>query len=395
MGADGTMSPVLTKRRPDQEINKLDIKPNHEVDIARRAPHSKPPFTLSDLRSAIPPHCFHRSLLMSSSYLIRDFALAFLFYHSAVTYIPLLPKPLACMAWPVYWFLQGSNMLGIWVIAHECGHQAFSNYGWVNDAVGFFLHTSLLVPYFPFKYSHRRHHSNTNSVEHDEVFVPRHKDGVQWYYRFFNNTPGRVLTLTLTLLVGWPSYLAFNASGRPYDGFASHYNPNAQIFNLRERFWVHVSNIGILAIYYILYRLATTKGLPWLLSIYGVPVLILNAFVVLITFLQHSHPALPHYNSDEWDWLRGALATVDRDYGFLNEVFHDITDTHVIHHLFPTMPHYNAKEATVSIRPILKDYYKFDRTPIWRALWREAKECLYVEADGTGSKGVLWFKSKF
>ncbi len=31
---------------------------------------------------------------------------------------------------------QGAFATGVWVIAHECGHGAFSDYGWVNDAVG-------------------------------------------------------------------------------------------------------------------------------------------------------------------------------------------------------------------------------------------------------------------
>jgi len=37
---------------------------------------------------------------------------------------------------------------GVWVIAHECGHQAFSNSQLINDTVGFILHSCLLVPYF-------------------------------------------------------------------------------------------------------------------------------------------------------------------------------------------------------------------------------------------------------
>lgn len=32
----------------------------------------------------------------------------------------------------------------------------------------------------------------------------------------------------------------------------------------------------------------------------------------MITFLQHTHISLPHYDDKEWDWLRGAMATVDR-----------------------------------------------------------------------------------
>jgi len=55
----------------------------------------------------------------------------------------------------------------------------------------------------------------------------------------------------------------------------------------------------------------------------------------MITLLQHTHKSLPHYDDKEWDWLRGALCTVDRSFGpFLNVMHHHIADTHVSHHLF-------------------------------------------------------------
>ncbi|MFZ8398872.1 fatty acid desaturase, partial [Staphylococcus aureus] len=56
----------------------------------------------------------------------------------------------------MYGFVQGCFLTGIWVIAHECGHHAFSDYQWLDDIVGLILHSSLLVPYFSWKYSHRR-----------------------------------------------------------------------------------------------------------------------------------------------------------------------------------------------------------------------------------------------
>jgi omega-6 fatty acid desaturase (delta-12 desaturase) len=83
---------------------------------------------------------------------------------------------------------------------------------------------------------------------------------------------------------------------------------------------------------------------------------------------------------------------VDRDYGILNKVFHNIADTHVAHHLVATIPHYHAMEATIAIKQILGEYYQFDSTPFYKALWREAGECLYVEPD---EKGVFWFRNKF
>lgn len=135
------------------------------------------------------------------------------------------------------------------------------------------------------------------------------------------------------------------------------------------------------------------------MCMYGGPMLVVNCFVILITYMNHTHPSLPHYDASEWDWLGGALAMVDRDHGVLNMVFHHITDTHVVHHLFPTVPHYHAVEATRALKPVLGSYYRADAALILKAVWREARECLYVEqddgdGDGGSQKGVFWFKDK-
>ncbi|CDP22071.1 unnamed protein product, partial [Coffea canephora] len=200
------------------------------------------------------------------------------------------------------------------------------------------------------------------SIEHDEVFVPKPKSEIEWYYK-------------------------------QYDRFASHYDPYSPIYNARERLQIYISDVGVIVTIYVLYHSALAKGLAWLICIYVLPLLILNGIIVFITYLHHTHTSLPHYDSSEWDSLRGALATVDRDYGVLNKVFHNITDTHVAHHLFSTMPHYHAVEATEAMKPILGEYYQFDGTPVYKAMWREAKECLYVER-GEEIKGVFWYKNK-
>ncbi|KAJ9183103.1 hypothetical protein P3X46_007010 [Hevea brasiliensis] len=69
---------------------------------------------------------------------------------------------------------------------------------------------------------------------------------------------------------------------------------------------------------------------------------------------------------------------------------YDPYDTHVFHHLFSTMPHYNAIEATKAIKHLLGEYYKFDATSIYKAQWRDTKECLYVKLDdGAPNQGVF------
>ncbi|PKA51075.1 Omega-6 fatty acid desaturase, endoplasmic reticulum isozyme 2 [Apostasia shenzhenica] len=392
MGAGGRMTTV-------ESAGQVELRRERDVkggeDPHQRVPYEKPPFTLSQIKQAIPPHCFQRSAVRSFSYVVHDLVIAGSLLYLALALLPKVPSPYHLAAWPLYWFAQGCVLTGVWVIAHECGHHAFSDSSILDDVVGLVLHSFLLVPYFSWKYSHRRHHSNTGSLDRDEVFVPKNRSSLPWYSAYLNNPPGRVLTLVFTLTLGWPLYLAFNVSGRPYPRFATHYDPYGPIYNDRERAQIFISDAGVIAVFYLLYRLATAFSLAWIIRVYGIPLLVVNAWLVLITYLQHTHPALPHYDSSEWDWLRGALATVDRDYGILNRVFHNITDTHVAHHLFSTMPHYHAMEATKVIRPVLGKYYRLDDTPVVKAMWREAKECIYVEPDEGNDtpNGVFWYRN--
>ncbi|OEL15686.1 Fatty acid desaturase DES2 [Dichanthelium oligosanthes] len=376
------------------------------VGALPRSPTDKPPFTLAEIRSAVPPRCFRRSLVRSSAYLLRDLAVSGFLLWVALAGIPALPcAALRLAAWPLYWLLQGCVLFGVWVIAHECGHGAFSDHPVLNDALGLLLHSALLAPYFSWKYSHLRHHSNTGSLDRDEVYVPRRRAELPWYservYGGDRDRPvarlARLALLAVQLTVGWPMYLTFNTWGRAYPRWASHFDPYAPIYTDRERAQVALSDAGLLAASLALYALAAAEGFWWVARVYGAPLAVVNAWLVLVTYLHHTHASLPHYGGAEWDWLRGALATVDRDYGVLGRAFfHNITDTHVAHHLFPTIPHYHAMEATRAIRHVLGEYYRFDPTPFAEAAWREVKECIYVEPDEDRRKdGVFWYTNKF
>lgn len=208
--------------------------------VAPRPATERTPFTVGDLRRAIPKHCFERSLWRSSAHLVADLcaAAALFLFSQQIDRWPLPPVVKAVM-WAIYWFFQGAVCTGeeaarqsggarrchvrasaaavqrglhphrhtrgwprhaaqergaaafclgtgwglesrwcssccsgtpppphpcltppathhhtlgvrpgVWVIAHECGHQAFSNSQLINDTVGFVLHSCLCVPYF-------------------------------------------------------------------------------------------------------------------------------------------------------------------------------------------------------------------------------------------------------
>lgn len=43
--------------------------------------------------------------------------------------------------WALYWHCQGIILAGWWCMAHEAGHGTLSSYSWVNDLIGFTMHT--------------------------------------------------------------------------------------------------------------------------------------------------------------------------------------------------------------------------------------------------------------
>jgi len=318
---------------------------------------------------------------------------------------PRIAVLLKSFLWINYWAISGCVMTGLWVIGHECGHGGFSASPIINNVVGFVVHSFLLVPFFSWKISHRRHHSNTGNLEKDEVFVPEVRDASfeadndedGGILSSLKGTISRIFNIVIMMVLGWPLYLSFNATGHgsyPKGTWVNHFLPTSPIFAEKERALIVLSDLGLVGVFLVLYRIASLYSFLWLLKIYVIPLLVVNFFLVLITFLQHTDYDLPHYTTKEWDWLRGALATIDRDFGILNGVFHHITDTHVVHHLFSNMPFYHAMEATNAVKPLLKDYYRYDSTHWLYALWFNFR-CTFVQPDpdaGEKNAGILWFR---
>ncbi|KAF5337898.1 hypothetical protein D9757_015100 [Collybiopsis confluens] len=304
-------------------------------------------------------------------------------------------------AWSVYWWFQGLIFTGIWVIGHECGHGAFSENQWVNDIIGFVTHTPLWTPFFSWRISHHRHHSNHASMERDEVYVPKTRsdlgiapekeefEALNWD-ELFGDTP--IYTLYMLLrqqFLAFPAYLLWNVSGQKhYPKWTNHFDPNSILFTKSQRGIVMISNAGIAFMIWAVWKSCQVFGAADTLQVLRLPV----APVIMITYLHHTDPIMPHYRGKEWNFQRGAAATVDRPFlGWQGRFFlHDVAHFHVIHHFFPKMPFYHGPEGTEYLKAFIGEHYNYSEAPVFKALWDNYNECQFVEDDGD----VIFYRNK-
>lgn len=102
------------------------IKEGANIDEAIERNWEIPNFTIKEIRDAIPAHCFRRDTFRSFTYALQDFSLIAILGYLA-SYIDHMPNVYArIVLWPTYWIVQGIVATGVWMLGHECGHQAFS-----------------------------------------------------------------------------------------------------------------------------------------------------------------------------------------------------------------------------------------------------------------------------
>ncbi|CCM04524.1 uncharacterized protein FIBRA_06705 [Fibroporia radiculosa] len=316
------------------------------------------------------------------------------------------------VAWLVYWWFQGLTFTGVWVVGHECGHGAFSPNRRICDIIGFITHTLLWTPYFSWQISHHRHHRNHASMERDEVYVPKTRSdlgipkeghGAIDYEEYLGDTP--IYTLFMLLrqqIFAFPAYLLFNVSGQKgYPKWTNHFDRKASffgsagvltsqfaadsiLFTKRQRNVVLISNAGIMAMLWIVSQSVQRWGALTVIKFYGIPWLLVSHWFIMITYLHHTDTELPHYRNAQWNFQRGAAATVDRDFlGWQGRFFlHDVAHFHVIHHFFPMMPFYNGPEATKYLKEFIGEHYRLSNKPVFKALWDTYNECQFVEDEG-------------
>ena len=263
-----------------------------------------PDFTIKQIRDAIPAHCFERSGARGLAYVARDvtfLAVTFYLFNTYLTPENVPFKSVRVLLWAVYTFVQGLFGTGLWVLAHECGHQSFSPSKVLNDSVGWFCHSALLVPYFSWKISHGKHHKATGHMQRDMVFVPKTRDEYAsraGYYahelsELMEETP--ILTAGTMIgqqLVGWLLYINFNVTGHNYHerqsegrgkgkrngygGGVNHFDPSSPLYESKDGKLILLSDLGLAITASVLFWVGKSFGWTNLAVWYILPYLWVN-----------------------------------------------------------------------------------------------------------------------
>jgi fatty acid desaturase len=153
--------------------------------------------------------------------------------------------------------------------------------------------------------------------------------------------------------------------------------------NTRHTIQVWLSSLGVAGAVGGLAAWAAHSGIWTVAALYGGPYLVVNAWLVVYTWLQHTDTDVPHFGGRDWSFVKGAFHSIDRPYGaVLDFLHHRIGSTHVAHHLEAKIPHYHALEATNVLKEKFPEHYLYDPTPLPAALWRVARFCTAVEERG-------------
>jgi hypothetical protein len=232
--------------------------------------------TRAEVLSSIPEDCFKKDTGKSMFYAAISTLMTFGCGVLGYLYIPL-----SLNFWPVwlaYAAVTGTIATGCWVVAHECGHNAFSDNRFIQDLVGYTLHSLLLVPYFSWQRSHAVHHSRTNHLTEGETHVPYIKGERKGTLNLnlhdsIGEGPFAFVQLFAHLIFGWPAYLLTGATGGSARGITNHFLPmiNSGPVELFPGSWknkVWWSDVGVAGVCVVLASLLSQVGLSTVAALY-------------------------------------------------------------------------------------------------------------------------------
>ena len=232
-------------------------------------------------------------------------------------------------------FLNALFLMRLFIIQHDCGHNAFFKSTKWNNRVGFLLGIITLTPYYHWRKSHAKHHAGSGDLDFrgfgdvETLTVNEYKNLSLWgkfRYRFYRHP--------FVLFVIGPTIL-FAILHR----FPTNLEPGEK----KERLSVHQTNLAIAALF-------VTLGL-WIgfveTLILWLPITVFSSMVgVYLFYVQHQFEDTYWRWHEEWEYEHAALQ--GSSFFKLPKIlqwFSGNIGFHHVHHLSPKIPNYNLERA--------------------------------------------------
>ncbi|MCB1189476.1 MAG: fatty acid desaturase [Leptospiraceae bacterium] len=309
-----------------------------KVNISFSNPVNEEETDLSGPRKVVSPQLYKPNLMYAILYMFISFAfyagtIGFSYYSFANTYWWL---------YPVAWFLAGTGVTSLFVLGHDCAHQAFFKSNRWNDFWGHIVFVFSFYPYYAWKYSHNAHHKHTNLLQanpkdiyYDNAWIPLTSKQYKILKRM---KPKKALMYRIGRL--FPPFGAF------MHNILTHYFPSK--FNKSQRKKVILSYfiLGALALGVMGGIFYLTNSVFAIFHFYVLPGLFFAFWMSLYTYQHHTSTDMKFYSPRDWNSYKGQiLATYNSLSPVWFSILHLNIDVHTPHHLSTAIPCYHLREA--------------------------------------------------
>ncbi len=282
---------------------------------------------------------------------------------------------MAWLALSVSWVLalllamaNGLFLVRLFLIQHDCGHQAFWHTRWLNDWVGRAIGVLTLTPYDVWRRTHSIHHAQAGNLDRRGI--------------------GDVITLTVEEYQArsWFGRLKYRAYRHPLVLFGLgptwlfmlEYRLPLGLMNAGWRYWVSAMGTNLMiALFLTLIYLA--GGLAPIFLIFVPTTIVAGTIGVWLFFVQHQFEET--YWDHEAEWQMHDAALLGSSHYRLPQPLRWLTANiglHHVHHLYSRVPFYRLSE-------ILRDYPTLAEAQVLTL--RESLKCARLHLwDETGRR---------
>lgn len=310
--------------------------------------------TLKDVKSAIPASCYEINRIKAWWGMLRGLSMPILLAYM-ISWVPLSGD--LHLLWQIplllgLWLCQGSADVGLIILAHDCGHGAFSKRRWLNDLMGHFCTSFMMVGYHNWQISHNHHHAYSQMLHQDtdwpeKMFTADEYPKLPLFWKLYVRLGyGSPVGLIVGFLTG-NLRRTFMPIGYPQIFLSKRFRRQLLLSTL-----VMFVCTGSLQVALVMYT-----GWWGLLKYYWMGALFGFVLGSLITQVQHTNADTLVFEKEHWSPLRAhVITTFNVRFPRIIEFLAFDFNFHVAHHISPRVPWYNLRKATAGIRQAYPEY---------------------------------------